>query len=106
LGFSVDPNGAVPDFDGIRSHADVGNIEANAVFKLKLPLVPGAGDITLTGHAIMQGRTPMRTDVINGKKTFLAVKNADLEIAKGDAAAFADGDFFELEGSIEVGHGK
>jgi len=102
--FDVDPDCAVPDFDRIGGNSHLGQVLADAILELKLPLVPGTRDNAICHNALVERAAAMGADIVDGQDPFLIAEKADLSFAEFDAAAFADGDFFQFEGSVDVGH--
>ena len=58
--------------------------------------MPGIGHLTVADHAVMQRGSAMRTNIVDGEKAFLAVKEADLNISKHDAATRANRELLQL----------
>jgi hypothetical protein len=100
-----DPNGAVADFDGIGGNVDVGDVPADTVLELELPLMPGAGDLAVVDEALVKRSAAMGTDVVDGKKTVGVAEEADRKVAEFKTAALANGNVIEFPRSIDVGHG-
>ena len=104
--FEVNPDRTVPDFDRVGGDAHLRDIAADAVVQLELPLVPRAGDLAVADHAVMEWGAAMGTDIVEGEDAVRVAKEADLGVAEHNATAFADGELFQLERGVEVGHGE
>ena len=102
--FEIDPDRAVPDFDGIGGDADLGDVAADAIGELKLPLVPGTGDDAVGDATIMQRGAAMGADIVDGEEAIRVAEEADLDVAELDATAFANRNVFQLQGGVDVGH--
>jgi hypothetical protein len=46
----------------------------------------------------------MGADIVNSEEAVQAAEKADLNFAERDATAFADGDLFQFESGVDVGH--
>ena len=93
----IDPDRALPDFDRIGGDADLGDVLADAVVELKLPLVPRAGDPAVGDETIMERGAAMGADVIHGAIAAFDVGDADRFVAAGE--------FFGFVGRGEIGLG-
>jgi hypothetical protein len=67
-------------------------------------LVPRAGDLAVGDKPLVQRTAAMGADIVQGEEALRVAKKADLDAPERDAAVFADGNLFQLQGGIDVGH--
>ena len=77
----VDPDRTIENFNGVDGNANLGDVAANTIVELELPLVPWAGDLAIADKSLVERGTTMGTNVVDGEKAVFAAKKTDLDFA-------------------------